>query len=85
MDCLGRWASFPALDLVDPDSHSCNRIAANTKDGTLLKDLKNGFVRNKHTNGEYLTCCRNCSGKSCQFKNKNIEAMVTPIFQQSLW
>jgi hypothetical protein len=49
MVCLGRWASFPALDPVDPDSRSCSRIAANTKDGTLLKDLKDGFVTNKHT------------------------------------
>jgi len=42
MVCLGRWASCPALDPVGPGSHSCSRIAANTKDGTLLKDLKAG-------------------------------------------
>lgn len=67
---LGRWASFPALDPVDPDSHNCSRIAANSTDGTLLKDLKGGCIRNKNTNWVYSTRRRNCSGNIASFKNE---------------
>lgn len=82
---LGRWASFPALDPVDPDSHSCSRIAANNKDGTLLKDLRDEFARIKHTNWEHSARRRNCSGNFASFKNENIEVMVKPILQHYLW
>lgn len=84
MAFLGRWASFPELDPVDLGSHSCSRIAANSKGSTLLKELKDGFTRNKHTNWEYSTRRRNCSGNVASFKNENIEIMAKPILQHYL-